>query len=424
MMKKLTTTLLSTATLSSVVLAGEFSDAVPTPAPVPVPSPKVDSKLPGLPDFLKFSADVRLRYEARDQGDLDYSHALTLRVRPGFTLFPDEALSFFVETEHTVALVDDFQVGTPASAVFTPFQANNTPIADPETNELNRLFASYKVGAFSAKVGRQRVIFDNAAFIGNVGWRQNEQTFDAARIDYAKDGLKATYAYVNEVNRIFGSDAPGFGRELLGDAHLVNVSYTKDDFKVAGYGYFLDFSDLGDFASSNTYGGFVDFNAGGKVHLEAAVQTESGDQDDYTALYGHATYTKKVGTVSFTAGAEYLGRDFITPLATVHAFNGWADAFIGERLGLTNNLDGLSDFHVKAATKLSNGIALKAAVHHFRDDTLSESYGWEGNLVAVKAINPNTKVLAKLSYFLADDDAPAAISSDIEQFSLQLDYSF
>ena len=33
------------------------------------------------------------------------------------------------------------------------------------------------------KVGRQRIILDNARFVGNVGFRQLEQTFDAARIE-------------------------------------------------------------------------------------------------------------------------------------------------------------------------------------------------------------------------------------------------
>ena len=51
--------------------------------------------------------------------------------------------------------------------------------------------------------GRQRLLFDNQRWIGNVGWRQNEQTFDALALDVlpAKD-LALRYAYLDRVHRI------------------------------------------------------------------------------------------------------------------------------------------------------------------------------------------------------------------------------
>jgi len=102
---------------------------------------------------------------------------------------------------------------------------------------------------------------------------------------------------------------------------------------------------------------------------------------------------------------------------------GWADNFIGERLGLSDNLEGLSDFYIKAATKVS-GVALRGAVHHFRDDSFSEAYGWEANLVAVKKLSDSTTAVAKYSYYFGDDDGPATVTNDINQFSVQLDYKF
>ena len=48
----------------------------------------------------------------------------------------------------------------------------------------NRVWARYTAeGIGEAKLGRQRVIYNNARHIGNVGWRLNEQTFDGARGD-------------------------------------------------------------------------------------------------------------------------------------------------------------------------------------------------------------------------------------------------
>ena len=54
--------------------------------------------------------------------------------------------------------------------------------------------------------GRQRITLDDHRFIGNVGWRQNEQTFDSVRVttNLIPD-LKLDYSYIWEVQRIFGS---------------------------------------------------------------------------------------------------------------------------------------------------------------------------------------------------------------------------
>ena len=406
-----------TGVLSGVVSAGDFADPIETTKPE-VSLPKVSSGL----DFVKFSLDARFRYEFRDQQGADASHAGTFRFRPGLTFFGDKPLSFFVEGEHTFAAIRDFQTGTPQSANFSPFVAGNTAIADPETQELNRAFVKYSSNGFTAKVGRQRIILDNAAFVGNVGWRQNEQTFDAVSLNYVKDGLNLFYAYSNRVNRIFGTDGDGLVSAFEGDVHLLNGSIKQGDNKYGGYAYFIDF-DRGAIVSNNTYGAYADLKTSyGSFHLEGAYQTEAAESPlDYDAYYGHVNFVKKAGSVTYTAGLEYLGDDFRTPLATVHAFNGFADAFILERLGLTNNLDGISDFYVRAATKV-NGVVLKGALHHFRDESFGDSYGWEADLVAVKALNENTKALAKFAYFFGDNDGP--VSNDIKQFSVQLDYKF
>ena len=241
-------------------------------------------------------------------------------------------------------------------------------------------------------------------------------------MNYTKDGLNLFYAYANRANRIFGSTSSGPLKAWEGDVHLFNASKKQGDDKYGAYAYLIDF-DRGALVSNNTYGAFTDLKTPyGAFHIEAAYQTEADESPlDYDAWYAHGSFSKKIGAVTYTAGLEYLGDDFRTPLATVHAFNGWADAFIGERLGLTDNLDGISDFYLKFATK-TNGVVVKGAVHHFRDESFGEAYGWEGDLVLVKPINERTKALAKFSYFLGDNDSPT--NNDIKQFSVQLDYKF
>ena len=53
-------------------------------------------------------------------------------------------------------------------------------IADPTMTALNRLQLTYAPD-YDTKfvVGRQRILVGNMRFIGNSGWRQQEQTFDA-----------------------------------------------------------------------------------------------------------------------------------------------------------------------------------------------------------------------------------------------------
>ena len=55
-------------------------------------------------------------------------------------------------------------------------------VADPEGFDLNQAFVTYKAGDANLTAGRQRILHDDQRFVGGVGWRQNEQTYDALRV--------------------------------------------------------------------------------------------------------------------------------------------------------------------------------------------------------------------------------------------------
>lgn len=97
------------------------------------------------------------------------------------------------------------------------------------------------------KLGRQRIVYDNAAFIGNVGWRQNEQTCDAISLtNTSVPGLTVNYAYIDEVHRIFGEDATGIFENAPSEIHLLNASYAGiKGVTLGGYIYLMDFEDAG-----------------------------------------------------------------------------------------------------------------------------------------------------------------------------------
>ena len=50
-------------------------------------------------------------------------------------------------------------------------------VADPEAYEFNRLqLTNTSIADTTITLGRQRIMLDDHRFVGNVGWRQNEQT--------------------------------------------------------------------------------------------------------------------------------------------------------------------------------------------------------------------------------------------------------
>lgn len=391
-----------------------------------------DTTAPGEPDafqWLKPSVDINTRYEFREVDGLDPSNALTARARVGLLLGDFGGFSAFAEGEFTGAGVTDYRSNPTGSDSTYPYVVGNTPIGDPQNAELNRAWVQYERDGFLAKVGRQRIIRNSAAFIGNVGWRQNEQTFDAAQIAYKSDDFSLSYAYSNRVQRIFGNDAndapPGPPlHDFEGDFHFIDGTYNADFGKVGGYAYLIDVDNNANVGESNTYGLFTTI---GGLYAEVAFQDgTSAIGGDYDAMYAHVKYTQKVGKASLMAGIEYLGDDFKTPFATVHAYNGFADAFVLDRIGLRNGpggtYEGLSDVYLGYVQPgLPGGLTFKGFLHYFADDSFDNTYGYEADAVLVKKFSDNLTGLIKAAYFFGDDSSSY---SDIKQVTVDLSYKF
>jgi hypothetical protein len=115
---------------------------------------------------------------------------------------------------------------------------------------LNRLELSYgarltdsanNMPDLRVNLWRQRIIFSDQRFVGNVGWRQHEQTFDG--ISVVNTSLPATtliYAYITGVNRVFGPEAPN--GTFDSHSHLINAVYggLMPHLRQEGYTYLLD----------------------------------------------------------------------------------------------------------------------------------------------------------------------------------------
>jgi hypothetical protein len=373
----------------------------------------------------KFSLNVRARYEYADQeGGTPHAYAETLRTRFGFTTAPLYGFQAMIEAENTMAASKNTYAPGPGSPVARDI------IADPTTTEMNQAWLGYNFNntnfAFSVKGGRQMIVLDNHRFIGNVGWRQDMQTFDAAGIKVTPvKGLDLSYNYLWQVLRIFADDpslAPATS-DFDSESHLFNGAYTISPLaKVVGYTYLLDLTNERGGSTANscaTYGGYINgtwtFDKEHKGTLgyrgEFAYQTDYADSPfDYATEYYLADATATYSRFNIGAGYEVLGSDngqgFRTPLATLHAFNGWADVF------LATPAAGLRDLYFSAGVNLPGQIPVNFIYHKFDADTGGADFGQEFDLVASRKFGKNWTVLAKYAYY-DGADAPYAFTKQV-----------
>jgi hypothetical protein len=363
----------------------------------------------------KLHLDVRARVEVADTDTTTQSEAYTIRTRLGYGTKPYYGVSAYADFEN-IAAIKEGQYWDKAEP-----DNGKTLIADPPVTELNQAYLKIAPEGFlgtSAVVGRQRLLLDDQRFVGNVGWRQNEQTFDATvlKTSFGVEKLQLLYGYLWDVNRIFGNEGGAGTRNWDSSSHLVNLSYAGlPELEIAAFGYFLDFDDSPD-NSSNTVGARLSGEIGVGEDLRLGYQGSyafqwdggrgAGDNpDDYRAHY--VMLDAKLDFKALAAlgmGYELLGSDdgnavFGTPLATGHKFNGWADVFLNN-----GGPNGLQDIYFYAAPKLPCDMKGKLVYHHFQSHEGSDKLGNELDAVVSKALNEHLVVLAKVAYFNADGD--------------------
>lgn len=344
--------------------------------------------------------DLRLRYELVEQGNISKSaQASTLRGALGYTTKSWQGFDARAELEGVVAANGNLYNSTGNGI------GNRPTVPDPETLALNQGWLRYTLpNKISATIGRQRLILDNARFIGTVGWRQDEQTYDGVLISAPLGTtLTAQAAHIGNVNsfRRFGSNlvAPcavsgPCSADLSLDGELLNLAYSSPRLKLVGYGYWLDFTantaarrdtrTLGLRATGRWPLSESKEGIGLDYTLEAAEQQRIADSPtSVDALYRLAELGLSQGKVSGKLGYEVLGGDgtygFQTPLASLHAFQGWADLF------LATPAMGIRDAYVQAAGTVKN-VALQVAYHDYRADSQSLDYGRELNVQATRAV--------------------------------------
>ncbi len=357
---------------------------------------------PGLQSGGKLNLILRYRYELVDQeGFTKDAHASTLRTRLSYESPDFSDFGFLIEFDGLRPVGNDLFNSTRNG------NTNRPIVADPKGTEVNQALISYKgFKKTVVRAGRQRITLDNHRYIGNVGWRQNEQTYDGISLtNTALPDTTIKYAYIGKVKRIFGPDSGTPPADFDSNSHVLNAKYeVLPDLHVTAYAYFLDLENAAT-SSNRTFGLRV---SGSKVlsdentvryTVEYADQTDYGDNPnnydaDYILLEGALT----TGATTWKLGYEVLGggsvQAFQTPLATLHAFQGWADKF------LSTPADGIEDLYVSVSRKY-RGTDYSVIYHRFDPETGGPSYGSEWGLLVKRPFAQRYSIVLKYANYNA-----------------------
>ena len=350
--------------------------------------------------------DIRYRVEqVDDDGVLEKATASTIRTRLGFKTGMWNKMNAFVEME------DVRPIGADQFNSTINGKSDYAVVADPESTELNRAWIGYQPNdQMLLKLGRQRIVRDKGRLIGNVGWRQNEQTFDAITMSAKNDQGSVWGGWLARANRIFGDQHPNpVNRQFELQAFVTEVEWNSPIGKVAVIGQFLEFENAPALSHRNIglrllgkkkAGEKTTFNYRAQyVDQDSYKDADPDNEAEYIALTGGVTVGKWDGSLNY----ELLSGDgsyaFMRPLATLHAYNGWADRF------LTTPADGLQDIFVALNRKIGKW-SVGARYHTFDADEGTVDYGSELGFIAKLPFSKRCLALFKYADYSGDGTLP------------------
>ena len=367
----------------------------------------------------KFGLNLRYRFEHVEDDfrpggmPLKNANASTLRTAISYQSGDFRGFSTVLELEQVSRIFGgEFNEGLGASSRYAT-------VVDPDGTELNQGYLQFLAPVDSElRVGRQIITYRQAPFhrfIGTILWRQNWQTFDAFSLSnrYLPE-TTISYAYVWNVNRIFGESAPEPLSDFDSDSHFINVQNRHFQWaQIEGYAYLLDFDNaprfssrtLGvrlqgeyplnemvipiytlEYADQSDYGNnLINYNAGYQL-LEAGLKIKPPQLLDSLMLKFSYERLSGDGTVN---GA------FVTILGTNHAFQGTADRFL-----VTPN-DGIRDYYL-TSVMTSHGFKFVISYHMLDSDHQDYQYGDELDMELSRSFGKHVTLGLKYADYDAD----------------------
>jgi hypothetical protein len=319
----------------------------------------------------RVTVDARYRAESvTDDAMAERSLASTLRLRLGYLTPRQRGWQGFVEFEG-IREIGDGDYNSTANG-----KTGHPAIADPEDAELNQAYLSWGSNEREILLGRQRINMANQRFIGAVGFRQNEQTFDAAMFRSQAAGGRLELGYISRVNRIFGAHHPNPAlAATYAEVSLLDYQLTFGDLTAGAYLHLMGFPDSP--TTSHRNAGIRLAAKHGAMDWRAEYAAQRPYRDGASIIdadYYRIDLGWNIDALHFGVIREVLagngGYAFQTPLATLHAFNGATDKFAVTPPG------GLIDDAVEVTGQLES-LKYGAAAHRFRSDSEPVDYGRE-----------------------------------------------
>lgn len=403
---------------------------------------------------IKADGQIRARYEMVDvtNDGKKNANAFTnrLAVGVGADIAGQDWISAYVQMTNVSALTDNYN----------PEDTRYSNVNDPKQTRLTQAYVDLKYNKTLLRAGRQAVNLDNLRFIGTVDWRQMPQTYDAiALVDNTIPNLSLLAAYVSQVNRV-GDGKLGGAEKWDTSSAVLHASYQViPELAVTAYDYMIGAGTTANDSALranpkagvgfDTYG--IALHGTTKLSEDTSIRYrgEYARQKDPTMkLFSYASKARNmkssyynlelgVDVKGFIAEAQYevLGKDrggsgigFSTPLATLHAMNGWADVFATP----TMFKEGLEDLNLALGYKSKEFGMFKVIYHDFSTDKGGYDIGHEVDAVysrAVPGVNNLTGML-KYANFKKDSEATnkgvavGAAGNDTQKFWAMLDYKF
>lgn len=361
------------------------------------------SELKKAIDASKVDVSFRYRVENVDQdGIADDAIASTLRSRVGVQTGSAFGVSGVLEIDNVSVVGGELYNNSLNGKVNYPL------VADPSGTDINQALLRYLSSDSKTQldIGRQRINQLNQRFLGGVAWRQNEQTLDGYRYQQKlPNNFSVDISHFYNVNRVFGP--VGVKADEHGNFNNLLLSWAPAKTQQLVLFHHDYHFDLWAVRSSVTrgadyVGSFINTSSQKlQLHAAFAKQTEGDNSPaDFSNNYSRIDANWKVDALNLEVGIETLAGDgktaVQTPLATLHAFNGFADMF------LNTPLNGLQDTWIGAGYMLHGHCQLAAQYHQYDSDKGSLNYGDEINFTATHNVSKQLQLLAKVARYSAD----------------------
>ncbi len=350
----------------------------------------------------KLGAEIRPRAEFRN----GFKAPRNKNVSPAFFIEQRSRLYFNYNTEELILKlsIQDVRIWGSVNQIYK---------TDPNLQNVYEAWGQFNFNEkFGVRAGRMELDYDNARFLGNLGWAAQARSHDALLFLWKNnDGMKLDIGLAYNQNPLF---EPGKLNNNFYDHSITNnyktmqfahFSIKKEGVKFSG----LIHNDGRQIAADTsmafrqTYAVLGD-KSFGDIKLEGEFYYQGGKNGadvKVSAILAALYATIKTSVTPITVGGEYLSgtsaddatnnedKSFAPLYGTNHKFYGLMDYFY---VGNGHSNKGLIDLNIKTNFKLNKKSNLLARVHYFMSPTeiqdpndaalkLSNSLGTEVDLV-------------------------------------------